>query len=197
LRDSEVTVGEIRDWNRKPVLIGAQYKQSSGYSASSDNDAENKYKGFIDHVVLWNRYLTASEIQKLSGVTELKEGRPEYYTEKYRPQFHFSAKKNWLNDPNGLVYYKGIYHLFFQYMPPHRPGAYKDWGHAVSTDLIHWEQTDDHITPHRVWGGCWSGSAVVDVTNSAGFQNGDEKTIVAFITNGGEPNRGWGTMCTQ
>lgn len=197
IRDDEITVGEIRDWNRRPVLIGAQYKQPYGYANVSDSQVEAKFDGLIDHVALWSRYLSDDEVAKLSGVTELKDGKPEYYSEKYRPQFHFSAKKNWINDPNGLVYYNGVYHLFFQYMPPHRPGAYKDWGHAISTDLIHWEQTPNHITPHKVWAGCWSGSAVVDVNNSAGFQVGKEKTIVAFITNGGNPGAGLGPTCTQ
>lgn len=197
LRDDEVTVGEIRDWNRKPVLIGAQYKQPYGYAEVSNDQVGSKFNGLIDHIALWDRYLSNEEVQILSGVTELNDGRPDYYTEKYRPQFHFSAKKNWLNDPNGLVYYDGVYHMFFQYMPPHRPGAYKDWGHATSSDLVHWTQTSDHITPHKVWSGCWSGSAVVDVNNTAGFQTGDKKAIVAFITNGGDPRAGLGPLCTQ
>lgn len=197
LRDDEVTVGEIRDWNRKPLLIGAQYKQPYGYAEPAADQVDTRFRGLIDHVALWNRYLSDDEVCKLSGVTELKDGRPEYYTEKYRPQFHFSAKKNWLNDPNGLVYYDGVYHMFYQYMPPHRPGAYKDWGHAVSTDLVHWTQTSTPITPHKVWAGCWSGSAVVDVNNTAGFQTGDKKAIVAFITNGGHPGLGLGPSCTQ
>ena len=197
LRDDEVTVGDIRDWNRRPVLIGAQYKPPYGYAAATNEQVEAVFDGLIDHIALWNRCLSDKEVMKLSGVTEITDGKPEYYKEKYRPQFHFTAKKNWLNDPNGLVYYKGVYHLFFQYMPPHRPGAYKDWGHAVSTDLVHWEQIPGHIAPHKVWSGCWSGSAVVDVNNSAGFQTGDEKAIVAFITNGGNPGSGIGPLCTQ
>lgn len=197
LRDDEVTVGDIRDWNQKPALIGAQYKLTDGYSEVNEKDVEARFEGLVDHVALWNRYLTDNEVMKLSGVKQLNDGRPNYYGEKYRPQFHFTAKKNWLNDPNGLVYYNGVYHMFFQYMPPHRPGAYKDWGHAISRDLVHWEQTPNHITPHKVWSGCWSGSAVVDVNNSAGFQVGKEKTIVAFITNGGNPDAGLGPKCTQ
>lgn len=197
LCDDEVTVGEIRDWNRKPVLIGAQYKQPYGYAEATAEQVGSKFNGLIDHVVLWNRYLSDKEVRVLSGVDKLSDGRPAYYTESYRPQFHFSAKKNWLNDPNGLVYYDGVYHMFFQYMPPHRPGAYKDWGHAVSSDLVHWTQTPGHITPHKVWAGCWSGSAVVDENNTAGFQTGDQKTIVAFITNGGNPAAGLGPLCTQ
>ena len=197
LRDDEVTVGDIRDWNRRPTLIGAQYKRQYGYADVADDQVEAVFEGLIDHIALWNKYLSDEEVMKLSGVVSLIDGKPEYYTEKYRPQFHFSAKKNWLNDPNGLVYYDGVYHLFFQYMPPHRPGAYKDWGHAISRDLVHWEQIPHHITPHKVWSGCWSGSAVVDVNNVAGFQTGKEKAIIAFITNGGNPGHGIGPLCTQ
>ena len=197
LRDDEITVGEIRDWNRRPLLIGAQYKAPYGYAQVADDQVEAKFNGAIDHIAIWNSYISDEQIKKFSGVTEILDGRPEYYNEKYRPQFHFSAKKNWINDPNGLVYYNGVYHLFFQYMPPHRPGAYKDWGHAISTDLVHWKQTPNHITPHKVWAGCWSGSAIVDKDNVAGFQTGKEKTIIAFITNGGNPGAGLGPLCTQ
>jgi len=197
LRDDEVTVGQIRDWNLRPLLIGAQYKKAYGYADVTQEDVEATFEGLIDIVALWNKSLPDDRIMELSQVSELADGRPAYYTEKYRPQFHFTAKKNWLNDPNGLVYYDGVYHLFFQYMPPHRPGAYKDWGHAISKDLVHWEQVPNHITPHKVWSGCWSGSAVVDVNNVAGFQTGEEKTIIAFITNGGNPGDGLGPLCTQ
>lgn len=197
LRDDEVTVGQIRDWNRRPMLIGAEYKKEYGY-ADVDKDAlKATFKGFIDIVALWDKFLPDPCIVQLSQVDELADGRPAYYTEKHRPQFHFTAKKNWLNDPNGLVYYDGVYHLFFQYMPPHRPGAYKDWGHAVSKDLVHWEQISSHITPHKVWSGCWSGSAIVDADNVAGFQTGKDKTLIAFITNGGNPGRGLGPLNTQ
>lgn len=180
LRDDEVTRGTIRDWNTQPLVIG------------------KGFKGKIDRIALWNRCLSDKEVARCSGVEAVSDGRPEYYSEAYRPQFHFTAQKNWINDPNGLVWYDGKYHMFFQYMPPHRPGAYKDWGHAVSTDLVHWTQTKEgQITPHRVWAGCWSGSAVVDEENVAGLQAGDDKTIIAFITNGGWPDGGLGPTCTQ
>lgn len=180
LRDDEVTDGKIRDWNTHPVLIGKDFT------------------GLIDHVALWNRCLDDEEIASLSGVNAISEGKPEYYSEEYRPQFHFTAQKNWINDPNGLVWYNGEWHMFFQYMPPHRPGAYKDWGHAVSTDLVHWTQTKEgQITPHKVWAGCWSGSAVIDENNVAGLQTGEDKTMIAYITNGGNPESGLGPTCTQ
>ena len=111
-------------------------------------------------------------------------------TELYRPQFHFSPRYGFTNDPNGLVYYDGEYHLFHQYHPHARFGITAHWGHAVSTDLIHWEHLPVAITPVPGYGPweetehclSWSGSCVVDKNNSAGFQKGNEKTIVAFWT---------------
>ena len=106
------------------------------------------------------------------------------YREEYRPQFHFTAKKNWLNDPNGLVYYKGEYHLFFQHNPKSTRWGNMTWGHAVSTDLIHWKQLEHALYPDKN-GVCFSGSAVIDWNNTAGFQTGDEKVMVAIYTSHG------------
>jgi fructan beta-fructosidase len=107
------------------------------------------------------------------------------YNETYRPQFHFTPMKNWTNDPNGLVYYKGEYHLFFQHNPKGTNWGNMTWGHAVSTDLVHWKQLDHAIYPDDL-GTIYSGSAAVDWNNTAGFQTGDEKVIVAFYTSAGE-----------
>jgi fructan beta-fructosidase len=108
--------------------------------------------------------------------------------ERFRPQFHFTPRYGFTNDPNGLVYYDGEYHLFHQYSPHARYGITAHWGHAVSTDLIHWKHLPVAITPvpgYGIWEETeeclsWSGSSVIDVNNTAGFQKGDEKTIVAF-----------------
>ncbi|MCK4823852.1 glycoside hydrolase family 32 protein, partial [bacterium] len=105
------------------------------------------------------------------------------YQEAYRPQFHFTAKENWLNDPNGLVYYKDEYYLFFQHNPKGLEWGPNTWGHAVSDDLIHWKQIEHAIEPDEM-GWIWSGSAVVDWENTGGFQTGDEKTLIAFYTTG-------------
>jgi len=111
----------------------------------------------------------------------------EYYNEKYRPQFHFSPEKNWMNDPNGLVYYDGEYHLFYQYNPTSTKWGYMHWGHAVSEDLVHWNHLpvalypDENSKDERH---CteWSGSAIVDENNVTGLQEGEDKTMLAFYT---------------
>ena len=99
-----------------------------------------------------------------------------------RPQFHFTSDSGFLSDPNGLVYYKGKYHLFHQYNPYDiRSGVPQHWAHAVSRDLVHWEKLPIAIYPHG-GGNIWSGSAVVDTNNSSGLQTGSDPPIVAFYT---------------
>ncbi|KAK9233761.1 glycosyl hydrolase [Lipomyces kononenkoae] len=97
-----------------------------------------------------------------------------YYNEKYRPQFHFTAEKNWLNDPNGLVYHDGIYHMFYQYNPKGSTWGYMSWGHATSTDLVHWKHLPMALeceldSDGNVLEMFFSGSAVVDVNNTSGL----------------------------
>jgi sucrose-6-phosphate hydrolase SacC (GH32 family) len=114
-------------------------------------------------------------------------GEENLYSETLRPQLHFSAKRGWLNDSNGMVYYNGTYHLFFQHNPYGWNWGNMTWGHAVSSDMVHWQQVEEAIHPDAL-GTIFSGSAVVDKNNTAGFKDGAEDTIVAFYTAAGGNN---------
>lgn len=105
------------------------------------------------------------------------------YRERYRPQFHFSSRRGFINDPNGLVYFAGEYHLFYQHQPFGTDIGHdlKFWGHAVSRDLVHWEELPMALAPDE-HGAMYSGSAVVDWHNSSGLQNGDDPPLVALYT---------------
>jgi len=106
------------------------------------------------------------------------------YDERWRPQFHFSPARNWTNDPNGMVFYKGEYHLFFQHNPTGLDWGNMTWGHAVSGDMLHWTQRKNAILPDE-FGTIFSGSAVVDWNNTAGFQSGQQPVIVCIYTSAG------------
>ncbi|CAM4392621.1 glycoside hydrolase family 32 protein [Paenibacillus macerans] len=98
----------------------------------------------------------------------------------YKGRYHFSPEKNWMNDPNGLVYFAGEYHLFYQYYPHGTTHGPMHWGHAVSEDLVHWEELDIALFPDEN-GTIFSGSAVVDWGNTTGFF-GEEPGLVAIFT---------------
>jgi len=104
-----------------------------------------------------------------------------YYHEPYRPQIHFSPREHWMNDPNGMVYYKGVYHLFFQYYPSGTVWGPMHWGHATSKDLIHWKEQPIALYPDSL-GYIFSGSAVVDVNNTSGFSKNGVTPLVAIFT---------------
>ncbi|WP_430482447.1 glycoside hydrolase family 32 protein [Rossellomorea marisflavi] len=106
----------------------------------------------------------------------------EVYTEKFRPQFHFSPREKWMNDPNGMVYFEGEYHLFFQYHPDGNTWGPMHWGHAVSKDLVHWEELPIALYPDEL-GTIFSGSAVVDWHNTSGFFKDGKPGLVAIYTN--------------
>jgi sucrose-6-phosphate hydrolase SacC (GH32 family) len=103
------------------------------------------------------------------------------YKEKMRGQFHFSQKRGWTNDPNGMVYYNGQYHLFFQHNPYGRGWGNMTWGHAVSKDLIHWKELDDALHPDK-FGPVFSGGAVVDENNTSGLGKDGKPAVVMFHT---------------
>ena len=100
------------------------------------------------------------------------------YQEPFRSQFHFTPERNWMNDPNGMVYHDGEYHLFYQYNPFGDKWGHMSWGHAVSRDLVHWKHLPVALAEEgnlRIY----SGSAVVDFDNSSSFGT---NSLVAIYT---------------
>ncbi|MCB0636800.1 MAG: glycoside hydrolase family 32 protein [Lewinella sp.] len=106
---------------------------------------------------------------------------PDFTGEQHRPQFHFSPPVQWMNDPNGMVYYEGEYHLFYQHYPDSTIWGPMHWGHAVSTDLVHWEHLPIALYPDSL-GYIFSGSAVVDWNNTSGLGQDGQPPLVAIFT---------------
>ncbi len=103
------------------------------------------------------------------------------YHEPYRPQVHFSPPAHWMNDPNGMVYYGGVYHLFYQYYPGGTVWGPMHWGHATSSDLVHWTNRPIALYPDSL-GLIFSGSAVVDFKNTSGLGKNGQAPLVAIFT---------------
>jgi fructan beta-fructosidase len=103
------------------------------------------------------------------------------YTEQYRPQFHFTPATKWCNDPNGLVYHKGLYHLFYQHNPFENKWGHMTWAHATSKDLIHWKHLPIAI-PEENGVMIFSGTCVVDKNNTSGFGKNGKIPMVAVYT---------------
>jgi len=157
----------------------------------------------VDHIVLSDRSLAGDAPVNSAGfvppprpgVTLEDEWStfPLYdavgYDQLLRPQFHFSSRMGWLNDPNGMVHYDGEWHMLFQHYAKGNTSGAKSWGNAVSTDLMRWKQLPHAINPYPnvKWKegnlhAIWSGSAVVDELNALGKQKGDTKTLFAIYS---------------
>ena len=157
-------------------------------------EGEPDFWAFID-VGAWHGKTATIAMDKLPEDSKLLEtidqtdeikGSDTLYKEKLRPQFHFTQKRGWNNDPNGLVYYDGQWHLFFQHNPYGWSWANMHWGHAVSKDLVHWEELPIALYPWTMAKDhCFSGSAVVDPDNTSGFQTGNRPVMVAAFTDTG------------
>ncbi len=122
-----------------------------------------------------------NQVQQADGIL----GSEDLYREPLRPQFHFSSRRGWNNDSNGLVFHKGLWHLYYQHNPYGVQWGNMHWGHAVSEDLVHWRELPIAIYPQQFGDWVFSGSAVVDVNDTSGFGQGGEPPIVVAYTSTG------------
>ena len=129
--------------------------------------------------------LETSNAMDMLELGETIKDADQLYQEPLRPQFHFSTKRGWNNDPNGLVYHNGEYHLFYQHNPYGWKWGNMHWGHAISPDLVHWEQQPIALYPKAYGDWAYSCGALVDEDNTSGFKNGKEDVLVAFYTSTG------------
>jgi sucrose-6-phosphate hydrolase SacC (GH32 family) len=153
-----------------PVVIrlaseGADYWVFRDMTAHKGKTVKISYEGDADAV---RRIYQSDEFA----------GADSLYRETNRPQFHFTSRRGWNNDPNGLLYHNGEYHLYYQHNPYEREWENMHWGHAASRDLVHWTELDDALRPDEI-GTMYSGSAVIDHDNTSGFGKG---AMVAFYT---------------
>ncbi len=112
-------------------------------------------------------------------------GMEDLYHEAYRPQIHFTSRRGWNNDPNGLVYLQGEWHLFYQHNPFSTGWGNMHWGHAVSRDLVHWMELPEALYQKSLADMAYSGSGLVDADNTAGWKQGAEDALVVAFTSTG------------
>jgi len=144
------------------------------------------YWVFCDMSALKNKEIKISYTGNKTGINKIYQadeitGQDSLYKETNRPQIHYTQRRGWNNDPNGLLYYDGEYHLFYQHNPYERGWGNMHWGHAVSNDLIHWEELPIALYPDE-HGTMFSGSAVIDYDNTSGFGKNGIPAMVAIYT---------------
>lgn len=169
LADAVDAAGTLRGDNPEPCVLGGE---------SNGGNVIRSFRGLIDHAALWSRAITDDEIAALSGgkeavaagIRRAKELRDRRESEAVarlaadpqRPAYHFLPARNWMNDPNGLVHFKGKYHIFYQYNPHGPAWGNMTWGHAVSEDLVRWKHLPLALHPDQPYdrGGVFSGCIV-------------------------------------
>ena len=156
---------------------GADYEVFSDLAPLQGTDLQVEYEGTasLDGVHVAAEPASAAE----------PPGAAELYREPLRPQFHFSSRRGWLNDPNGLVHYDGTYHLFYQHNPYGTEWGNMHWGHAVSSDMVHWREGPVALYPDAL-GTMFTGCAVVDHDNTSGLGSGSHPPIVLLYTAAGK-----------
>ena len=174
------------DQERQMVRFAIK-KDTLTYSVIRIADGAADYWVFKDVSAYKGKKLKLIFSEEVDGLDKIYQsdqfaGQDSLYREVNRPQFHFSSRRGWNNDPNGLVWHDGEYHLFYQHNPYEIHWQNMHWGHAVSKDLVHWEELNDALYPDEL-GTMFSGSAVVDNENTSGWGN---NALVAFYTAAGK-----------
>lgn len=170
---------------RKIMTVSSDQKQQRKFDIRLAV-GEPDYWVFSDVTEFMNKSIMISCLDNEQGLNLIYQsdeiaGQDSLYKEQNRSQFHFSSRRGWNNDPNGLVYYEGEYHLYYQHNPYGREWGNMHWGHAVSKDLIHWEELPVALYPDE-HGTMFSGSAIIDYNNTAGFNKGNHPAMVAVYT---------------
>lgn len=191
-----------------PVCYDQNKKTNLIFKNSSNGEVVFNLDVCLDPNETFTKYYV--DFERFKGMTLETEGGPDgivletsdgdntvFYSEPDRPKTHFSAKKGWINDPNGLIYHNGIYHLYFQHNPAGRMWGNMHWGHAESTDLIHWVEKDEAMFPDET-GTMYSGSAILDEKNLTGLGTTENPPILFYYTAaGGENTLSQGKPYTQ
>lgn len=170
------------------IFAGDREVRRYGLNIATSADTTDWYAFFtIDAYKGQKARVVASKVTEegfaLVEQSDTVPGEDTFYKEPHRPQFHFTQKVGWNNDPNGMVYHNGTWHFFFQHNPVALPWGNMTWGHATSEDLLHWEQQPNKLFPGTMAkGACFSGGATVDTNNTAGW---GRNTLVAFLTDTG------------
>ena len=175
----------IKEERQKVIFSGDPSFET--YSSIKIANDEADYWVFKDVSAHKGKSLKINFSKYVKGIDEIFQsdiivGQDSLYKESKRPQVHFSTRRGWINDPNGLIYYKGEYHMFYQHNPYEWEWENMHWGHAVSKDLVHWKELPDALFPDSL-GTMFSGSAVIDKNNSSGW---GKDALVVFYTAAGK-----------